>query len=141
MTKLNAHLFTKDDLPFWKELYADPEVKRQMYALPSFTDDELLEYLLPDSSNVTQVVTMNGKPIGGFTIRKETATRGTFGIVIQKKYRKRGLSLEIMKLLEAKASKMRLAVLRADVYADNLASIKMLEQNGFRPFIWFEKNL
>ena len=138
---LSIHLFTKNDLPFWKEMYSDPAVKQQMYALPSFTDKELYEYLKPDENAATYVVNMKDTPIGGFTIRKETKTRGTIGIVIHKMHRGRGLGTEIMKMLEAKAKDMKIKVLRADVYSDNAASIKILEKTGFRPFIWFEKNL
>ncbi len=47
----------------------------------------------------------------------------------------------MMRLIEAQALKEQYWTLRADVYVDNIASIRLLEKCGFREFKWFEKNL
>jgi len=139
--KLVVRAVSQGDLPFWRGLYTDCAVKRQMYAIPPMSDDEFLNYLHKPGEAVACLVSVGDEPIGGFTIHKETDTRGTFGILIQRAHRGKGLGRSIIGELEKQAKAMGIWVLRADVYADNLPSIRLLESSGFRSFIWLEKNL
>ena len=138
---LTSRPLAKHDLTFWHQMYSDPEVKRQMYARPIETDEALFRYLCQEETAYAFTVVRESQLIGGFTIRKETDTRGTFGVLIHKDFRGRGLGVQVMKLLEQSARELGLLTLRADVYEDNLPSIRLLEKCGFRRFIWLEKNL
>ncbi len=132
---------SKEDFPFWKEMYSDSQVKRQMYSIPAESAEALIKHLQGDGKGAAFTVTLNKAPVGGFTVLKETQTIGTFGIVIHKPFRAQGLGGPIMKLLDRQAKDMGLLTLRADVYSDNVNSIRLLEKAGFRPVVWFEKNL
>jgi RimJ/RimL family protein N-acetyltransferase len=138
---LSIRPITKEDLPFWKVLYRDGEVKKQMYALPSRNNDDLFAYLQEAGKVHSFTVASDGKDIAGFTISIETPTRGTFGIVVDKDSRRMGYGSRIMKELANIAKNMGLLTLRADVYMDNFPSIRLLEKSGYRQFIWYEKNL
>jgi len=105
------------------------------------TDEELLGCLEQEGKATAFTVTIGDERVGGFTIRKVSQIRGTFGIVIHKKHRGCRFGKAIMNALEARAKEMGILTLRADVYSDNIPSIRLLERVAFRPFVWFEKNL
>jgi len=129
---------TKDDMSFWLEIYRDDEVRNQMYAAPIQSTEELWTYL---SNRMVFTAWVDGDRIGGFTITREKDLMVTFGIAIHPDYRKRGLGKTLMGLLEIEASKMGTKTLRADVYEDNQPCIRLLNRDGFRRFIWMEKNI
>ena len=127
-----------EEMEFWRELYRDPDVARQMYAVP--IDDE--EALRESFAEGAFVVWEGNRRVGGFTITREKQHRGTFGIVIHKEYRGQGYGLRVIKeLVEPKAWEMGLMTLRADVYLDNIASRRLLDRAGYREFVWVEKNI
>jgi len=138
---LSAHPFSKEDFLFWKEMYSDSQVKRQMYMIPMEDAETLMKHFQDDGKRAIFTVTLNETPVGGFTILKETDTRGTFGIIVHKPFRAQGLGSSIMRLVECQAKEMGLLTLRADVYSDNINSVRLLEKAGLRPVVWFEKNL
>jgi RimJ/RimL family protein N-acetyltransferase len=129
---------TRDDLPFWLEIYTNDEVSRQMYAAPTGSAEELWNYL---SHRKVFTVWVEKKRVGGFTITIEKDLLATFGIAIHPGFRGCGYGRAIMGLLESEARKLGLRTLRADVYEDNDPCIRLLNRNGFRRFIWMEKNI
>jgi ribosomal protein S18 acetylase RimI-like enzyme len=129
---------TMEDMPFWLEIYRDKEVRNQMYAAPIQSAEELWTYL---SNRNVFTAWVDGNRIGGFTITMEKDLLATFGIAIHPQYRKRGWSIHLMRLLENEASRMGVKTLRADVYEDNQPCIRALNGNGYRRFIWMEKNI
>jgi RimJ/RimL family protein N-acetyltransferase len=130
--------FAVSDAGFWLEIYRDEEVKKQMYAAPTDSVDSLISYL---SARKVFTVWMQDKRVGGFTITPEKDRMATFGIVVDSQHRGRGLSSEIMVLMEKEARQLGALTLRGDVYADNTPSIRALENAGFRKFLWYEKNI
>lgn len=127
------------DLEFWADMYNDPEVNHQMYAIPKESYESLWKYLHCEQKAFT--VWEEDKRIGGFLLSSVAPFIGTFSIMIYKDFRCRGYGSEVMKLIELKAIEEGYKTLRADVYIDNLRSIKLLEKCGFRHFIWLEKNI
>lgn len=137
-TKIEVKPFNPDHARFWLEIYRDETVKHQMYAAPTESEKDLIEYLKP---RLVYTVFFEGKPIGGFTLTKEKDRMGTFGIVLHPNCRGHGFSKCIMEELELRAREEDLLTLRGDVYSDNYPCIRALEKSGFRRFIWFEKNI
>jgi RimJ/RimL family protein N-acetyltransferase len=137
-TKIEVRPFDPSHALFWLEIYRDETVRHQMYAAPTNSEEDLIDYLKP---RLVYTVFIEDKPIGGFTLTKEKDRMGTFGIVLHPGYRGRGLSAQIMRELELKAREENILTLRGDVYSDNYPCIRALEKSGFRRFIWFEKNL
>jgi RimJ/RimL family protein N-acetyltransferase len=137
--RLVARAVTRADLDFWKSIYEDPEVQRQMYSAPFTSKTALWDYLRCEQQSFT--VWQNEQRIGGFLLSQVAHLIGTFSIVIHKEFRGIGYGKEVMNLLEAQAKKSGYMTLRADIYADNASSIKLMENRGFRRFVWYEKNL
>ncbi len=135
---LEARAVVDEDMPFWMALYSDPEVRRQMYAAPIDSLSEFKSFL---RKRTVFTVFQNAQRIGGFTITRESQFMGTFGFLVHPNERGKSYGGQIMMLLEKQAIQMGLKTLRADVYDDNVRSIKNLEKSGFRRFIWMEKNL
>ncbi len=125
-----------DDLSFWQELYSDVTVKRQMYAVP-LDAPEFWEYL---TLRKTFTVWRETERIGGFTI-SPNGHIASFGLVVHSRHRGCGYGNAIMCLLESAAKSMGIKTLRADVFEDNAACLQMLDNAGYRPFVWLEKNL
>lgn len=136
---LIAKSVTRGDLPFWMEIYKDPEVLRQMYAAPLESDKALWRYLHCEQKAFT--VWESQKRIGGFLLSAIAPFIGTFSVVIHTTFRGRGYGGEVMRLIEQEATKESFKTLRADVYCDNKCSIALLENCGFRQFLWLEKNI
>lgn len=135
---LTAKPLTETDLPFWLELYTDPEVRHQMYAAPTGSMEEFKAFL---RKRTLFTVFEGSDRVGGFSITREGEFMGTFGFLVHRDFRGRGYGELLVTMLEEQAARMKLRTLRADVYDDNAASIKTLEKHDFRRFIWMEKNL
>lgn len=129
---------TRDDMLFWLEIYKDEEVRRQMYAAPTASTDALWDYL---SHRHVFTAWAGKKRFGGFTLTIEKGLLATFGIVIHPEFRDCGYGPTLLGMLESEARKLGIKTLRADVYDDNHACIRMLNGEGFRRFIWMEKNI
>ncbi len=138
---LKEYSLTREYLGFWKEMYSDPEVKRQMYAVPSLTDEQYIEYFNDQHNAIAYVVLKGDKPVAGFTLRRLSQTMATFGLIVHSSCRGLGLGNCVMKILEKRAAAWGILTLRADVYEDNSPSRRVLEKSGFRAFSWFEKNI
>jgi RimJ/RimL family protein N-acetyltransferase len=136
--RLAVRPFEPADAQFWLEIYCDKEVKKQMYAAPTDSAAALIAYL---SARRVFTVWLGDLRVGGFTITPEKDRLATFGIVVASSHRGRGLSSEIMRLMEREARNLGVLTLRGDVYADNVPSIRALENAGFRKFLWLEKNI
>ena len=120
------------------QIYRDKEVKRQMYAAPTESPEILWTYI---SSRHAYTVWDKAQRIGVFSISKERDLLATFGIAIHPDFRGSGYGKDIIRLLTETALSLGIKTLRADVYEDNRACIKVLAADGFRKFIWMEKNL
>lgn len=131
----------REDMPFFRKMYADQETIKQMYKSPDVDDETLYNYFQKPGNSEAFTVTFDEMPVGGFTIAKNDETIGTFGIVLDPKFRGRGWGVEVVGLIEEAAKKMGLLTLRVDVYADNSKMLRILEKTKYRPFIWLEKNL
>ena len=127
-----------EDMLFWLEIYRDDEVRKQMYAAPTESAEELWNYL---SKRKFFTAWIGGKRIGGFTLSIEKDLLATFGIVLHSSYRNRGLGPCLVALLQSEAKKLGIKTLRTDVYEDNQRCIKVLNRDGFRKFVWMEKNI
>lgn len=138
---ITARPIQRPDLAFWKEMFSDSQTKKQMYLPPDGDDEDLFHYFSQQDNYFSFTVIMDHKLVGGFAIRKETASMGTFGFVIHPNFRGQNLARKIILELEGTAKKMGLRTLRADVYTDNVQSLKTLRRAGFREFVWLEKNL
>lgn len=138
-TLLTAKAVKKSDLEFWMSMYRDAEVIPQMYAAPMESHEAFWKYLHREQKAFT--VWKKGERIGGFFLSPVTQFIGTFSIVIHKDFRGSGYGYQVMRLIEKNAIQEGYRTLRADVYADNLKSIHLLEKCGFRQFIWLEKNI
>ncbi len=133
--------FLYSDGEFWLSLYKDDEVRRQMYAAPTTSLDEFVDYLSKPKKRKVFTVFLAGKPVGGFTITPEKDQLATFGFVIHPEFRGRGISHKMLILIQQEANKLGVLTLRADVYADNFPSIRAMQNAGFRKFLWLEKNI
>jgi GNAT superfamily N-acetyltransferase len=137
-TSVRCAKATQEDINFWQEMYLDDEVKKQMYAAPTESVMALWDYL---SSRHVFTVWVDDDRVGGFTISNEKDLIATFGIVIHRRYRKKGMGDFLMNELVTEAKKLGVKTLRADVYEDNIACLRVLSRKGFRRFIWLEKNI
>jgi|GEM_PF-2447191 len=135
---VSYHPFRDEDVDFWIECYDDPELSAQMYAIPEGRE-AATAYLSKGKRAFT--VYHGEERIGGFTVSGVSEQIGTFGFFLSKDFRGMGLGKNILQFAEEEAAKHGYLTLRADVYTDNLRSIRTLESRGFRSFIWFEKNL
>lgn len=136
---LIAKATTKADLGFWQLLYGDPAVSSQMYSAPASSLTALWRYLRLGQFPYT--VWKSQSRVGGFILAPATPHICTFSVAIEKKYRGSGLGVEVMGLLEKQALKKGFMTLRADVYSDNVKSLGLLKEIGFRDFVWLEKNI
>lgn len=132
------------DIRFLQKLFAEPSIKRQMYALP--LDTKGIFYTVGNTALRRCFILETGTDvqIGFFTITKlPDIHRGlaTFGIGISEEHQGRGWGKLAMALLEDEAKKFEVTTLRADVYADNRASLEMLRGAGYRDYVLLEKNL
>jgi GNAT superfamily N-acetyltransferase len=135
--ELSATPIVYDDIPFWMEIYEDDIVKRQMYAPPLDTPVSLWAYL---TARQTFTVWLEPERVGGFMIAQQDHI-GTFGLALHRTYRGRGYGGPLMGLIEQTARALGIRTLRADVYEDNDACLKLLNQANFRTFVWLEKNI
>lgn len=129
----------KKDLPFWKEIYLDGDVKMHMNAAPIETDRELWEHL--NRSDRYVVYGDNDELIGGFSIYHRDNKTAEFGIVTHPKFRGKGLGMVIVSFLEETAKDLGIKTLKADVYEENIPCISLLKKDGFKPIIFLEKNI
>lgn len=138
VTALHAKSTSRSDMAFWLEMYRDEEVSRQMYAAPTDSEKLLWDYLAP--RNVF-TVWRETERIGGFTLSPEKDLLATFGVVIHPKYRNQRLGESLMSLVFQESKKLGIKTLRADIYDDNKPCIYLMNNCGFRKFIWMEKNI
>ena len=136
---LRAKAVSRKDIEFWIEIYKDYSARRFMYAAPLGTSNSLWKYLHFQQRAFT--VWDQKERIGGFLLSTIAPFIGTFSIVIHQRYRGVGYGNKLMKLIEREAARIGYKTLRADVYADNPAAMGLLTKNGFREFVWYEKNL
>ena len=135
---MKIRLIRRSDIETIKGFYESDEARNQMYAIPS-KDEDIWRYFSENCK--TFMVFQNDSEVAIFSLSKIDGGVGSFGIIVKAEYRGKGMGLEVMKMVEKEAKKMGIRTLRADVYIDNKASLRMLEKANFRPFVWLEKNL
>lgn len=129
---------TENDLEFWMEIYHDPIVRNQMYAVPLNDKGSFWQYL---SAKNVHTVWEGTQRIGGFTLVELDKSLASFGIVLHSQYRNKGYGKGLMDCLQSCASEMGYRTLRADVFDDNKDCLDLLSSTGFRRFVWLEKNI
>ena len=128
--------FTGADVAFIEALYQDPEARRQMY--PSQAGD---------AHDGTFVVweddeyTGRSERVGAFTLYEVDDGVWSFGFVVAPERRRCGYGNAIVEEVKTKARELGAIALRADIYKDNVASIRACERAGMREFVWLEMNL
>lgn len=136
--ELTARPIQESAYEFWKSLYKDVEIRRQMYAAPMDSMESFKAFL----RKRTLFTVFHGEnAVGGFSLTREDQFMATFGYMLSPAYRSRGYATNILEMLTKQAHVMGFRTLRADIYEDNVASIKALNSAGFRKFIWMEKNI
>lgn len=135
---LSAQPLREEEYGFWAGLYAEESIRRQMYSAPLDSLESFKAFL---RKRTLFTLLLDGAPIGGFSITREGQFMATFGFMLAPEFRGRGFSRNILEMLMEQAAAMGFRTLRADVYADNVPSIRALQSAGFRTFIWMEKNL
>jgi RimJ/RimL family protein N-acetyltransferase len=131
----------KKDLPFWREVYADPSVRKYMalWGREPNETQEFWEYL--NEAERFVVYNPNEELIGGFTLYHRENKTASFGIVTHPKFRGKGLGNVIFSFIESTAKDLGIKTLKADVYKDNEPSLHLLKSNGFRPVVFLEKDI
>lgn len=124
------------DLEFLTRLYADQEVRTQLYSAP-INQGEFAQWMLRPHR---YIVERSRESIGTFTLIP-TGITATLGIAIDRKHRGQSYIVKVNKLIEAKAKKLGIQTIVADIYSDNQAAIRLAQHGGFREFLWFEKNI
>jgi RimJ/RimL family protein N-acetyltransferase len=127
-------------MSFWCEVYADPEVRDNMYS-GSTTPEGVLQRI--SGGHAFTVVTAAGTPVGTFTLHpvEGPGSLATAGFALHSDYRKQGLAAMMLTRLEEKAQQLGYRTLRFDIYTQNEKAIRAVGAAGFRPFTWFEKNI
>lgn len=120
----------------WRRLHAEDD--GMMYALPA--DDRTLWSQL---SRCNAHLAFDGVDclVGGFTLTLLAPGLASVGIMVERSLRRSGYGAKLMGLVEETARALGVRTLRADVYAENAAAIALLQGQGFREFVWLEKNL
>lgn len=127
---------TRADVRLWRSLHADDN--NMMYPLPT-RDGALWKQLTETNAHI--VVDGVGCVIGAFTLRIIAPGIASFGVVVSKELRGSGCGVRVMELCESVARNLGIRTLRADVYTDNAPAQGLLKSQGFREFLWLEKNL
>lgn len=120
-------------------MYQDNSSRANLYSAPRVSSAKLWIYLTTDQKAFT--VRRGATRVGGFLLSAVTKCIGTFSVVIHPRFRRLGYGHKVMSLVFQAAKAEGFRTLRADVYADNDASLALLRKSGFRDFVWLEKNL
>lgn len=130
----------KEDLNFWKEIYSDETVLKNMNSAP-FIENYKDFWLYINSVERFVVYGFDEGLIGGFSLYERRNKEACFGIVIHPKFRGCGFGSIVMEFLCDTAKDLGVKTLKADVYSDNIASLELLRKNGFRDITYLEKHL
>ena len=133
----------KKDIDFWKEIIEDKDTLSNMnisHIVERYNN--FWEYLnRVERFTVYQFQEAKETPIGGFSLYNRAEKEATFGYVIHPEFRGQGLVHVLMNLLFDTCRDLGIKTLKADVYNDNKASLRVLESNGFRKMDFLEKQL
>ena len=133
----------KKDIDFWKEICEDELVIQNMN-ITSIAEryNDFWHYLNRAERFTVLRYDYDGEtPIGGFTLYNRIDKEATFGYVMHPDFRGHGLGGILIHFLFETCKDLGIKTLKADVYHDNEASIKLLKSNGFRQLDYFEKHL
>jgi RimJ/RimL family protein N-acetyltransferase len=133
----------KKDIDFWKEICEDELVSDNMNT-SSIVEryDDFWHYLnRVERFTVFKWEETEETPIGGFSLYDRKEKEATFGYVMHKDFRGQGLGNILVHFLFDTCKDLGIKTLKADVYHDNSASLKLLLSNGFRQMDFLEKHL
>ena len=136
--QLFAKPIEESQYQFWAQLYEDVEIRRQMYAAPLDSIESFKSFL---RKRTLFTVFCGTDAVGGFSLTREDQFMATFGYMLSPEHRGKGYAGDVIEMLMRQAHIMGFRTLRADIYEDNIPSIRALDTAGFRKFIWMEKNL
>jgi RimJ/RimL family protein N-acetyltransferase len=142
---LEARPTTLFDMKFFRTLFANPEIQRQVYADVSFStasDEEALTFLLGHSDARWTLWRMpENRPVGTIHLYEREGPFSNFGMAILPSEQGQGLGRTALLLLEGAAKADGIRILRGDVFLDNVRMQKIITDRGFRPYSFFEKYL
>jgi RimJ/RimL family protein N-acetyltransferase len=142
--KIELVPYCSEDLPFYRELFKEPEVQFQTYSehdLATCPDEEATRFLMADSFRrwTVWLHSQNKKiPIGTVHLYDRNGPVSNFGFLLGKEYRGQKTGQTLLSLLKTAASQEGIKILRADVFFDSKAAIRTMEKEGFRPFGFYE---
>ena len=131
----------KKDLPFWREIYSDPAVKKYMALWGQEPADTQDFWVYLNEAERFVVLNPDNEVVGGFTLYHRENKTAAFGIVTHPKFRGKGMGNIVYNYLQETARDLGIKTLKADVYEDNAASLALLKSNGFRPVVFLEKDI
>jgi GNAT superfamily N-acetyltransferase len=136
LMRLSSRRAVLGDLSLLREWYADPTTVKNMFLPPSDETEFALYMLRP----YRYMVVAGDVPVGTFTLEPHGMS-AIVGVLLCPESRGQGRSREVFKLIESAARLHGFRVLSADIYADNAPGVSSFLGNGYRMFLWFEKNL
>ena len=126
------------DLDFLFEIENNKENWRYGTENKQYTKEELTDYITNAKQVITNagqfrfVIDMENNPIGFIDLFDDTANSAGVGIIIAKKYRKKGFAKEVLKLLiDYSTNTLKIEKLHCNIQEDNFASINLFTSCGF----------
>ena len=126
------------DLDFLFEIENNKENWRYGTENKQYTKEELTDYITNAKQDITNagqfrfVVDLENTPIGFIDLFDYTANSAGVGIIIAKKYRKKGFAKEVLKLLiDYSTNTLKIEKLHCNIQEDNFASINLFTSCGF----------
>ena len=136
--RVDLHVVEEDDLPFLYEVVNDPRVWRPLGASTPQTmgdEEEFYERCIEGDREEHFLVCDDGEPVGivGVSGIDPDGGLAEVGYFLDPAAHGRGYATAaVASLVEYAFDHRRLAKLYADAFADNEASRRVLEKNGFR---------
>ena len=126
------------DLDFLFEIENNKENWRFGTENKQYTKEELTDYITNAKQAITNagqfrfVIDLENNPIGFIDLFDYTANSAGVGVIIAKKYRKRGFAKEVLKLLiDYSTNTLKIEKLHCNIQEDNFASINLFTSCGF----------
>lgn len=126
------------DLDFLFEIENNKENWRYGTENKQYTKEELTDYITNAKQVITNagqfrfVIDLENNPIGFIDLFDYTANSAGVGIIIAKKYRKKGFAKEVLKLLiDYSTNTLKIEKLHCNIQEDNFASINLFTSCGF----------
>jgi RimJ/RimL family protein N-acetyltransferase len=143
--RLEITPFCSEDLPFYREMFTEPDVQFQTYSeydLATCPDEDAIRFLMANSERrwTAWLNTASKKvPVGTCHIYETHRPVSNFGILLHTPWRNKKLGQALLQLLERAAIEHDIRILRADVFLESTPAIKVMEKSGFRQLGFYEK--